>query len=423
MLEIIKRALRALSVDSYTIEEETKESSELFFVKKALDLRRMKDVTLWTVRVFRAFTEGGRDFLGDAEFTVSPGTNETELQEQIRKAYISAGTVKNPAYPLYRGTSEDTVTIPSGLNALSTQEIAASFADSLFKADVREDAFINSAEFFAEKVKVRFVSSENFEKSYEKCSVRGEFVTQCKVPQDVEQYFSFCYEDFTPEALTEKTEKALDTVRDRAAAYECPKSGSCDVILSGENLKGVLQYYLARANAMPVFAGYFDKKPGDSIQGEAVKGEKLKITLLPNVPFSREGIPMRERPLLKDGVLQFLQADQRFASYMNIEPTGMYRKMRVENGTVPFETLKKGCLYPVTFSDLQVDPMSGRFGGEIRLAYFFGEDGVKILTGGSVNGTITEKQDDLVFSTEKYEDSDYSGPFAVRMKGIAVAGI
>ena len=77
---------------------------------------------------------------------------------------------------------------------------------------------------------------------------------------------------------------------------------------------------------------------------------------------------------------------------------------------------------PVSFSDFQLDSFSGFFGGEIRLAYLFTDGGVKVLTGGSINGNISEAQGDMTFSLERYADSSYEGPLAVKLKGVRVAG-
>jgi hypothetical protein len=69
-----------------------------------------------------------------------------------------------------------------------------------------------------------------------------------------------------------------------------------------------------------------------------------------------------------------------------------------------------------------MDAYDGHFGGEIRLGYLYDGKSVTLVTGGSVNGNIFTCQYDLVFSLERYSDSCYSGPFAVRIKDVAVAG-
>ena len=83
---------------------------------------------------------------------------------------------------------------------------------------------------------------------------------------------------------------------------------------------------------------------------------------------------------------------------------------------------KEPYLYVVSFSDFSMDSLSGYFGGEIRLAYLFDGEKVMPVTGGSVSGNLLELQKDMAFSTERYKDKDYDGPFAVEFHGVAVAG-
>ena len=45
MKQMILDILKALSIDNYIITEARRSSAELFFIRKKLDMRRMKDVT------------------------------------------------------------------------------------------------------------------------------------------------------------------------------------------------------------------------------------------------------------------------------------------------------------------------------------------------------------------------------------------
>ena len=419
---MITELMKKLGIEHYSIREEQEETAELFFVKKALDMTRMKDVTKTSVTVFRDFEENGMKFRGSSLAVLAPGQTEEETEEALKLAYNAAGNVRNPWYELYKGETEPVRESESGLLKMSLSETAARFAAALFLPDTREDAFINSAEIFASKTSCRFISSEGFTNAYVKYGISGEFVVQCREPLDVEQYFSFEYEEPETEALTRKAEEALNTVRDRANAENRPKAGVYDIILTGEHTAEILSFYAARSNAAYVAAKYFNTKPGDNLQGEEIRGEKLNLDLLPSAPYSPEGIPMKERELLREGVLQFLQGETRYCRYLDIEPTGNYRRIRCHNGSEAFESMKQGCLYPVSFSDFQMDPISGRFGGEIRLAYLFTDHGTEILSGGSINGSLLENQGNLSFSQERYTDASYSGPFAIKLRGIAVNG-
>lgn len=297
-------------------------------------------------------------------------------------------------------------------------------ARALFGPDVHEDAFVNSAELFVWRVRRRILSSEGTDVSFVNSGVDGEFVVQCKEPEDVEIHNQFEYDALDEEALSAKVAEALTFVRDRARAKRVLKSGKYDLILSGNAVMEVLSYYRDRSAAGMVYPKYSTWKPGDDVQEEAA-GERLALTLRAFHPYSPEGIPTREDlPLLEDGKLLAWHGPNRFCRYLGVKPTGNYQKIACGNGTVPFEELKKGpCLWAVTFSDFQMDAMSGHFGGEIRLAYLIEANGtVTPVTGGSVNGSILEAQKDLTFSTDRYLTAWYDGPYAVRLSGVSVAG-
>ena len=132
---------------------------------------------------------------------------------------------------------------------------------------------------------------------------------------------------------------------------------------------------------------------------------------------------MEDLALLKDGILQAYHGPNRFCRYLGIRPTGAYQKLACANGTVSFAEMKKNpCLWAVTFSDFQMNAMSGHFGGEIRLAYLIDGDTITPVTGGSVNGSILEAQKAFVFSTDRYVTARYDGPYAVRIPNVSIAG-
>lgn len=422
MITKILEALRALNIADYRINTEKEETAELFFIGKKLDMYRTKKIAQSEVTVYRSFESDGVPMRGASTAMISPDMSVAEIQKVLAGAYDAAQYVKNPTFDFIDGVKEEEKPDVSGFAAMTLDEAAEKLSAAIFAAKNDTPAFLNSAELFVSRRKVRIVSSYGADVSFVKTGASGEFVVQCKEPNDVEQYFHFSYEEPDAAALSEMISKAYKTVCDRASATKCPKGGSYDVILSDENLKTLFEFYLTRSAAALVFAGYTDYKPGKQVQGEDVQGEKLNLTVVPSAPYSGEGIPMTERKLIEEGELRFIWGDTRFCRYLGTEPTGGYRRVRLQNGTLPFEEVKKGCLYPVTFSDFQMDAFSGNFGGEIRLAYLFTDEGVQVLTGGSINGSFFEAQKNLTFSKEKYTDADYEGPFAVRLRGVSVSG-
>lgn len=423
MLEIIYRALAKNGVSEYRINEETVSSYELFFIKKKLDTRRVNEVHNFTVTVYRAFAEDGKDLKGMYTALVRPGMTQDEVNAVIADAYHAAGFVKNPTFPLPAGEKREPVDMPSKIAALSLSKAAWAMADALFAADTRDDAFLNSAELFLRKRTARILNSAGVDVGYTSYLATGEFVVQAKEPQDVELYRSFTYRDLDTDALQKLAADALSSVRDRAAATVAPKAGAYRVLLSDDHVIELLKNYPTRANAAYVYAGYSQYACGNAVQGDAVTGDKLNITLFHDVPFDDEGLEKPDRVLLRDGVLENLHGASRFCSYLGIPQVGTYNGIRVENGAVPLAKMKaEPYLYVVTFSDFQLDVFSGYFGGEIRLAYLFDGEKTVPVTGGSISGSLLEQQSKLTFSTERYRTSAYDGPFAVMIDNVNVAG-
>ena len=425
MIERIKSALARCGIGLWRVNERVDETAELFFVKKQLDTRRSKDVRKYEVTVFRDVDAPGgeKPARGFTSVTLIASMDDARIDEELKGAYYAAQFAANPYFDLPDPVQAPPVKKTGELAEAPLAQSAGKMVKALFAPDVHEDAFINSAELFVTRSSHRVLSSEGTDVSYTDASVKGEFVVQCREPEDVEMHNIYEYDALDGEALSAKVAEALTFVRDRARAQKVLKSGKYDLVLSGNQVAEVLSYYVSRSAAGMVYAGYSTWKLGEDVQGEA-DGERLALTLRATDPYSAEGIPMADLPLLEGGTLNACHGPNRFCRYLGVKPTGLYRKFSCANGTASFEELKKGpCLWAVTFSDFQMDAMSGHFGGEIRLAYLIEDGKATPVTGGSVNGSILEAQKDLTFSAERYLTARYDGPYAMRLKGVAVAGV
>ncbi|MBQ9911494.1 MAG: hypothetical protein IJM49_00530 [Firmicutes bacterium] len=424
MFERIIKLLKTEGIENWRLLESVSETAELYFIKKKLDIPRIKKMHQYSVTVFRDFEEGGMKFRGESNALLSPGMTDAEIVSHLKSAYLAASFVRNPWYELADPVKEERKKNVSDLAGKKIEDTVCEFAKAMFEADTAEDAFINSAEIFVTRRYTHIAASNGLDVSFDSDVIDGELVSQCIEPVDVEQYRSFSFDSFDAEAIKEKVAEAVRDVRLRARASEPPVAGTYDIILTGENLEELFELYGARSYAGMVYPGYSQWKVGDKVQGEDIQGEKLNLSFEPLDPYSSEGIPMKERCLIEDGELKLIYGDTRMCRYLGIEPTGEYRKMRCENGTVPLKEMRKpGVLELVSFSDFQMDDFDGHFKGEIRLGLLYKEDGsVEELTGGSVNGSLLELQKVLTFSKERYVDRSYDGPMAVLIPGVAVAG-
>ena len=424
MLERIVKTLEKLEIATWRVTRVESHTAELYFIRKRLDMPRIKQLTEYKAEVFRDFEKDGKALRGTMDVMLTSDMTDGEISEKLQEAYAAARYTGNPVYELADPVQAPCVTCTTALAALTPEEAAERMAEAMFSADTAEDAFLNSAELFVTKTNVHILAGNGLDVAYDKATVWGEMVAQCVTPCDVEQYRGFAYDDLNTDALREKALEAIADVRARACTTEMPKSGKYDVLLTGEHIRTVLDYYQDRSGVGMVYPGYSDWKPGSPAQGEEINGEKLNLTLVPTDPFSDEGIPMRRRTLLENGTLKTIHGPTRLCRYLQVEPTGTYEKICCDNGTAPYAGMTEAnVLEPISFSDFQMDSMDGHFKGEIRLARLhLGNGRVKYVTGGSINGSLPEGQRDLVFSLERYEDSRYSGPKAMKVRGVMVAG-
>lgn len=423
MLEKIKKAISKLNIERWRINEVKEESAELFFVKHNLDTRRIKDTHKFTVTVYRQSEKDGKKLVGNMSASVISSMSYEEIENAIESAYYAAQFAMNPYFDAPEKVTSDTIVKQGELASAPLAESAGKMAAAVFAADNNKHAYVNSTEVFCHKTFTHILTSEGTDVSFTDAVCKGDYVVQCKSPEDVELINQFEYDDIDTDALEQGVKEYLDFVYDRACAQRVLKSGKYNVVLSGKNLAEILSYYTEKSAADMIYPGYSAWKIGDGVQGN-VTGDALGLSLVATRPFSGDGIKMKDLKVIDDGRLLAMHGSTPFCRYLGIAPTGAYEKTRCENkGNVSFEDMKKQpCLWAVAFSDFQMDSFSGHFGGEIRLAYLIEDGKITPVTGGSINGSLIEAQQNMRFSKERFVSAHYEGPYAVEFGNISVAG-
>ncbi|MCR4960303.1 MAG: hypothetical protein K6A74_02535 [Lachnospiraceae bacterium] len=422
-MERIERILKECGIETYLIRKIRRESTELFYIKKKLDLRRITDVADMTVCIFKDVEKDGAKLRGRNDIIVDESMTDDEIREKIKAAAFAATCAPNKFFTLPDPEKSEEIVKDSDLMGMDDKDIADAFVKALYEEDHDDKAFINSFELFVYNYHVAIKGSTGVDVAYTKKEVSGEFVAQCKEPQDVETYQGFEYDSLATNDLKKLVRDTLVLTKDRAVATNMPKKGNYDVVLSGKYLQELMTFFLDRSNAAYVYQGYSNYEVGKNIQGEDVKGDVLNIRFGVNDPFNDEGIRMIERSFIEKGVLKTLHGAQRFCDYLGIAKIGTYSKVLLPEGSVKSDELKKNCLHVVNFSDFQMDSLDGHFKGEIRLAYLYDENGNRsVVTGGSVNGSIIEGMKDLKFSREMQKLANYEGPEVIKIRNVAVNG-
>ena len=192
MIERIKSALERCGISMWRINERLDETTELFFVKKQLDTRRTKDVRKYEVTVFRDVEDGsGKPGRGFTSIPVLPSMDSRQLEEELKGAYYAAQFAANPYFELPDPVQAPMAEEAGELAQAPLARSAGKMAQALFAPDIHEDAFVNSAELFVCRVRRRILSSEGTDVSFVNTGVNGEFVVQCREPEDVEIHNQF----------------------------------------------------------------------------------------------------------------------------------------------------------------------------------------------------------------------------------------
>ena len=416
MIERIKAILGELGIEEYKLEECRTESAELFFIKKELDLHRTTSIRECRLTVYRNFDHDGEKCKGESVATISAGMNDNEIRKVATEAYEAAYFVYMPYYELPDGEKKEIVG-NLGMNGKAPADVAGIMTAALFKEDIYEKTFINSAELFVTETTKRIVNSKGIDVGYVSGKIEGEFVVQCLEKGDVETYESFTYFTPEPDALSEKVKETIEKARIRAQAVKMDIPENTDIIIDGTCFGEVLHYYTGRAFAGMIYEEYSEYKKGTDV------GSRISVDLKAVFPYDDNGVPLEDRPLIKDGIVDTIYGGVKECYYLGIPCVGDYGFYSVKPGEKTVKELRsikngadgkiKPYLRVLTFSDFQSSQMSGEFGGEIRLAvYFDGEKEIPV-TGGSININLTEHRD-FEFSKEILEDGGNEMPKEVR---------
>jgi PmbA protein len=378
------------------------------------------------------FTEDGVAYKGSSNTDIHPTMSDAEIESAISEAAFAAKFVKNPYYPLVKPAASQHMPTESAFAKESLPYWMNKITKAIYKNDIYEKGGINSCEIFLEKTESRIVNSEGVDVSDTGYRCMIEFITTWKEEgEEIELYRRIDCSDYDEELFADEVKNMIVICRERAVATSTPALKTTSVILTREAVKDFFSYYYSKSNAASVYNQSSTWKVGDPLQGKAVKGDRITMTLDPfmknstdSESFDTEGFPLKPVKLIEGGELKRYAADTRYAYYLGVEPTGNIGNIIVESGSKTIEELKKEpYLMAAAFSDFTVDTMTGDFCGEIRLATYF--DGTKTtpVTGGSVTGNINELHHELYLSRERSKDNNFEGPAMVMLKNVTVAGI
>ena len=88
MREKILQAIRKNEIQTYSVTEKTTEGAELYFIKKDLDMRRMKQDAVSAVTIYRDFEADGKKMRGSANINIFPEMTQEEEIDTRHLLYL-----------------------------------------------------------------------------------------------------------------------------------------------------------------------------------------------------------------------------------------------------------------------------------------------------------------------------------------------
>ncbi|MFA6738816.1 MAG: metallopeptidase TldD-related protein [Bacilli bacterium] len=420
MKKVLQSILHSIpEITAYEIQGVTDQSQELFFVKRRLEMNRSKRVTHYGVTIYREVEHNGTRMLGSSRTLVSPSMSRPALEQAFEKAFYAAQFALVPMFELPTSNSKIPPSIPSNLADRSLQETAIAMAEAVYEADHFQEGFINSCEVFVHHKMIEFVNSNGVDLQTESYEAEVEYVCTWKgIHEEIERYDLVHLANFDSNILRTRVEETLLSAKGRAEAQPMPFFKDISVLLRTDAISDLMRYFSLNTNVQSIFQKISVATPGFPLQGEKIRGDKITLTIDPYLsgstlssPFDVHGCVGAPTTILKDGIVENLWGSTQYAQYLNAPYSVDSNNLILSGGTLDENTLKQSPYVEiVSFSDLQVDEITGAFGGEIRLAYYYDGAHLKPVSGGAFSGNINECRENWYFSQSMNQENSFFGP-------------
>lgn len=328
-----------------------------------------------------------------------------------------------------------------GSDAMAAGLEAAEQIRELVERERASGVRLSGAELFLTYYEEELVNSRGIVATATSSRILMEITLLARGTQDEAEYFrQFEGRRLADLRLGENIAVGSQLARDKLRAA-APRTRQGPVIIAGEALNqtmtgqvlGAPGAYIFQAAARTAYENLSRFEVGGSVYGESTPvGDRLTMHANAVRPFAldsyrwdSDGLPGRDLLVIDEGVLRARPATQRYAQYLGVPATGRPGLAEMTAGTTSVDDLRAGdgpILEVLDFSASNVEPLSGDFGMEIRVANEWGPDGPRPITGGSITGNLFEAMANARFSSETIEFARFAGPAAIRFESLQVAG-
>ncbi|MDO4197590.1 MAG: metallopeptidase TldD-related protein [Erysipelotrichaceae bacterium] len=396
------------AVTGYEIHLSHKESRELFYVLRHIEISRAVDTESCSIDIYVS----NKKYTGSSGIVVTAADDEKSLNRKIKQAVTKAKQAKNRYYPL----AEKTVNIKEDKpEDLDLNDIASKVAKAVFKADTYEEGHISSTEILVSRYKREFYNSNGIHHTSYRFRIQIELVPTWKNKKEEYEVYRFYetakidYKDIEREVKEVLLQSKARAEAKPLAKVKLPKN--LPVVIQGEMRNMIAEQLSSEMTYMSQYT-----RNNHYAVNDEISRNPFTVTMKPVVKgairsseYDGNGIVLKEKTIIRKGKACDTYGSLRFGTYLNAENiTGSIPVCTIKADGVDFENTKH--LLIEIFSSPQLESASGYWGGEVRLAKYY--DGKKYipLSGFSISGSLYDDIKNIRFSKTKTVDSSYSGP-------------
>lgn len=416
--------LKSSNVADYQIVQKETISHQAFFVEQKLDQHRINSVTHTTLTIY--VDNEDKTKRGSSTKEIYQDETEEDIRQNIENMKFNALLAMNPYYPLV--SSKYHYEDKSELDLVESLKNVITAIQSIKNTETEK---INSYEIFVNQNYIHILNSQNVDITYNQADEMVEIViNSLNKEHEVEVYHMIeAGADQTTEEIRNDILEVFKKANDRSKAIPTKKAEKVHVLLSGSDLKDFFNYFVDKINTQLIYSGNSCAKLHDQIQqGDETDKISLKaVAKLPysslNVPYSREGTEASDYMILDNGEYVNYTGSQIYAYYLGLEHVPFAANYQVPGGSKTIEQMKKQpYLEIVQFSSFQVDIITGDFGGEFRLAYYYDGNTVKPVTAGSITVNMNDILNHMYLSEETKQYNNWIIPQTIELFDVDVAG-
>ena len=423
-MKTVMELLRADSrVSDWKINENHKESYELFFVKGKLETVRCTDTCDKQVTVYADHGE----YKGDSQFFIYPSTTQEQIRELIGEAVEKAKLIDNPAYDLLPGET-GTYAVETDFDQYDAAELAAKIANTVFASNTLPHTSLNAVEIFINRITETVANSRGLHKTQVRWTAMVEAIpTATGNGESVELYEQVNFNALDLGSLSAKISEKLNQAAARHDAKRIGVKGVKKVILNPQELMELFWNFAYDLHYSSVYTHGNVYSRGDALQS-APLGDKLTLGVAGVVPgcassrcIDRDGMTLENAKLIENGRVIGYYGSSRYGQYLGEVPTGELPCLVLGAGSAgDAEFAGDSCLEIVSMSGIQTDFYADYVGGEIRLAYWHNCGKIIPVTGLSVSGKLSDVLNNIRFSRETTVMGSYCGPRKAVIEGMNI---